>query len=163
MFCGNRPKRLQTWGRLSWSAFNARVKFLLSCKYYTKHVLLIDAFKKRAWRISADKNLLTGHSGTGEDDTGKPNDRDSKCGPGVCFKPGMCTETTDGVECAPCPKGYTGDGIQCDDIDEVSLNNALLLLLLYWYTQTLTPLSKATSFISPSPPLSYRNTVVLHI
>ncbi|XP_056601769.1 thrombospondin-4a [Triplophysa dalaica] len=63
-----------------------------------------------------------GHSGTGEDETGKPNDRDSKCGPGVCFKPGMCTETTDGVECAPCPKGYTGDGIQCDDIDECQVN-----------------------------------------
>lgn len=91
--------------------FNARVRFLLSCKYYS--IL-----------FHLTKICHSGHSGTGHDDTGKPNDGDSKCGPGVCFKRDMCKETADGVECAPCPDGYTGDGIQCDDIDEVRLHNA---------------------------------------
>lgn len=34
----------------------------------------------------------------------------------------MCTETVDGVECGPCPDGYTGDGFNCDDVDEVRLS-----------------------------------------
>lgn len=33
----------------------------------------------------------------------------------------MCIETRDGVECGPCPDGYTGDGFNCDDVDEVGL------------------------------------------
>ena len=28
-------------------------------------------------------------------------------------------ETADGIECGPCPDGYTGDGFSCDDVDEV--------------------------------------------
>uniref|UniRef100_A0A8C2C0B8 Thrombospondin 4a n=1 Tax=Cyprinus carpio TaxID=7962 RepID=A0A8C2C0B8_CYPCA len=48
--------------------------------------------------------------------------KQSKCGPGVCFKLDMCIETAEGVECAPCPEGYTGDGIQCEDIDECQFN-----------------------------------------
>uniref|UniRef100_A0A4W5MXI8 Thrombospondin 4b n=1 Tax=Hucho hucho TaxID=62062 RepID=A0A4W5MXI8_9TELE len=42
-----------------------------------------------------------------------------KCAPGVCFRGDMCIETEDGVECGPCPDGYTGDGFSCDDVDEV--------------------------------------------
>lgn len=60
------------------------------------------------------------------DGTGKPHDKSSKCGPGVCFEPSMCTETVNGVECAPCPEGYTGDGIQCDDVDEVRLKHVMI-------------------------------------
>lgn len=45
-----------------------------------------------------------------------------KCTPGVCFRDGMCIETVDGVECGPCPDGYTGDGFNCDDVDEVKKN-----------------------------------------
>jgi len=44
-----------------------------------------------------------------------------KCTPGVCFRDEMCIETDDGVECGPCPVGYTGDGYSCDDVDEVCL------------------------------------------
>lgn len=42
-----------------------------------------------------------------------------KCTPGVCFRDNMCIETDEGVECGPCPEGYTGDGYSCDDVDEV--------------------------------------------
>ncbi|GAA6105300.1 thrombospondin-4-B [Tachysurus ichikawai] len=45
-----------------------------------------------------------------------------QCAPGVCFRPDMCIETVDGVECGPCPDGYTGDGYSCDDVDECQFN-----------------------------------------
>lgn len=45
-----------------------------------------------------------------------------RCAPGVCFRDDMCIETVDGVECRPCPDGYTGDGFNCDDVDEVRLS-----------------------------------------
>lgn len=51
---------------------------------------------------------------------GKP-DRLAKCAPGVCFQQSMCIETERGFECAPCPEGYTGDGVRCDDVNEVRI------------------------------------------
>uniref|UniRef100_A0A8C7YBZ5 Thrombospondin 4b n=1 Tax=Oryzias sinensis TaxID=183150 RepID=A0A8C7YBZ5_9TELE len=45
-----------------------------------------------------------------------------KCSPGVCFRDDMCIETANGVECAACPDGYTGDGFNCDDVDECQFN-----------------------------------------
>uniref|UniRef100_A0A4W6BWR4 Thrombospondin 4b n=1 Tax=Lates calcarifer TaxID=8187 RepID=A0A4W6BWR4_LATCA len=45
-----------------------------------------------------------------------------RCAPGVCFRDDMCIETVDGVECRPCPDGYTGDGFNCDDVDECQFN-----------------------------------------
>uniref|UniRef100_A0A8C9YSV3 Thrombospondin 4b n=1 Tax=Sander lucioperca TaxID=283035 RepID=A0A8C9YSV3_SANLU len=45
-----------------------------------------------------------------------------KCAPGVCFRDDMCIETADGVECGPCPDGYTGDGFNCDDVNECQFN-----------------------------------------
>ncbi|KAJ8261271.1 hypothetical protein COCON_G00169940 [Conger conger] len=45
-----------------------------------------------------------------------------KCGSGVCFRDDMCFETVEGVECGPCPDGYTGDGFSCDDVDECQFN-----------------------------------------
>lgn len=44
-----------------------------------------------------------------------------RCAPGTCFRDDMCKETADGVECGPCPDGYTGDGFNCDDVDEVRI------------------------------------------
>lgn len=54
-----------------------------------------------------DKDPDPGHSG------GKP------CPPGSCFRDEGCVVTMAGVQCAPCPDGYTGDGVSCDDVDEV--------------------------------------------
>lgn len=48
-----------------------------------------------------------------------------RCGPGVCFRNNMCIETADGVECGPCPDGFTGDGFNCDDVDEVSVKDCV--------------------------------------
>ncbi|KAA8584439.1 hypothetical protein FQN60_008224 [Etheostoma spectabile] len=45
-----------------------------------------------------------------------------KCAPGVCFREDMCIETAEGVECGPCPDGYTGDGFNCDDVNECQFN-----------------------------------------
>uniref|UniRef100_A0A4W5MBK4 Thrombospondin 4b n=1 Tax=Hucho hucho TaxID=62062 RepID=A0A4W5MBK4_9TELE len=45
-----------------------------------------------------------------------------KCAPRVCFRDDMCIETEEGVECGPCPDGYTGDGFSCDDVDECQFN-----------------------------------------
>lgn len=54
-----------------------------------------------------------------------------RCAPGVCFRDDMCIETANGVECAPCPDGYTGDGFNCDDVDEVKLNKTDSLYLFH--------------------------------
>uniref|UniRef100_A0A671UZS9 Thrombospondin 4a n=1 Tax=Sparus aurata TaxID=8175 RepID=A0A671UZS9_SPAAU len=41
------------------------------------------------------------------------------CAPGTCFRQSMCIPTSSGnFQCAPCPDGYTGDGVHCDDVDE---------------------------------------------
>ncbi|KAI5088242.1 thrombospondin-4 precursor, partial [Silurus meridionalis] len=45
-------------------------------------------------------------------------DTSTKCGPGVCFQQSMCTDTEHGAKCDPCPEGYTGDGVHCEDVDE---------------------------------------------
>ncbi|XP_061762351.1 thrombospondin-4a [Nerophis ophidion] len=48
------------------------------------------------------------------DQTGSPS-----CPPGTCFRQDMCLPSASGgYQCAPCPDGYTGDGVHCDDIDE---------------------------------------------
>lgn len=62
-----------------------------------------------------------------------------KCTPGVCFRDNMCIETEDGVECGPCPDGYTGDGYSCDDVDEV------------YYTIMRNPWYKKTQIFLSSP------------
>ncbi|XP_028851317.1 thrombospondin-4a [Denticeps clupeoides] len=54
-----------------------------------------------------------GHDGT----TGDQNNG-GKCGSVTCFQGGRCVQTASGPECSPCPEGYTGDGVNCDDVDE---------------------------------------------
>uniref|UniRef100_A0A667XZ69 Thrombospondin 4a n=1 Tax=Myripristis murdjan TaxID=586833 RepID=A0A667XZ69_9TELE len=47
----------------------------------------------------------------------------SQCKPGTCFRQDMCIRTEGGgFQCAPCPDGYTGDGVHCDDVDECQFN-----------------------------------------
>uniref|UniRef100_A0A8D0A4N5 Thrombospondin 4a n=1 Tax=Sander lucioperca TaxID=283035 RepID=A0A8D0A4N5_SANLU len=47
----------------------------------------------------------------------------TKCPPGTCFRQNMCTRSeSGGFQCAPCPDGYTGDGVHCDDVDECQFN-----------------------------------------
>ncbi|KAK2837350.1 hypothetical protein Q5P01_014562 [Channa striata] len=42
-----------------------------------------------------------------------------QCPPGTCFQTTMCVPSElGGFQCAPCPDGYTGDGVHCDDVDE---------------------------------------------
>ncbi|XP_030214293.1 thrombospondin-4a [Gadus morhua] len=42
-----------------------------------------------------------------------------RCRPGTCFTQDMCIPSQNGgFSCAPCPEGFTGDGVQCDDVDE---------------------------------------------
>nr|XP_033785604.1 thrombospondin-4 [Geotrypetes seraphini] len=41
-----------------------------------------------------------------------------KCEATSCFGGVQCIETTDGLQCGPCPEGYTGNGVTCNDIDE---------------------------------------------
>lgn len=44
----------------------------------------------------------------------------SQCSPGMCFNQDMCIPAEGGgFTCAPCPDGYTGDGVHCDDVNEV--------------------------------------------
>ncbi|CAG07859.1 unnamed protein product, partial [Tetraodon nigroviridis] len=41
------------------------------------------------------------------------------CPPGTCFRQSMCIPAeSGGFRCGPCPDGYTGDGMRCDDVDE---------------------------------------------
>uniref|UniRef100_A0A8C7ZQY7 Thrombospondin 4a n=1 Tax=Oryzias sinensis TaxID=183150 RepID=A0A8C7ZQY7_9TELE len=47
----------------------------------------------------------------------------TQCPPGTCFRQNMCIPTVSGgFECAPCPDGFTGDGVNCDDVDECQFN-----------------------------------------
>ncbi|XP_061117222.1 thrombospondin-4-B-like [Conger conger] len=61
----------------------------------------------------------------GDDGEGDKDPEDSggtPCPPGSCFRDKGCIKTKNGVQCAPCPDGYTGDGVSCDDVDECQFN-----------------------------------------
>nr|XP_055036115.1 thrombospondin-4-B [Misgurnus anguillicaudatus] len=81
-----------------------------------KDVLIQQVKETSFLRNTISECQACGLGGTDEPVT-KP-----KCVPGVCFRDDMCLETEDGVECGPCPDGYTGDGYSCDDVDECQFN-----------------------------------------
>ncbi|CAL1615968.1 unnamed protein product [Knipowitschia caucasica] len=46
-----------------------------------------------------------------------------QCPAGTCFRQNMCIPNeSGGWRCAPCPDGFTGDGVRCDDVDECQFN-----------------------------------------
>ncbi|XP_037536395.1 thrombospondin-4a [Nematolebias whitei] len=47
----------------------------------------------------------------------------TQCPAGTCFRQNMCIPSeSGGFTCAPCPHGFTGDGVHCDDVDECKFN-----------------------------------------
>jgi len=44
-------------------------------------------------------------------------DAGSACAPNPCFPGVSCSEAIGGFVCGSCPAGYTGDGVQCADLD----------------------------------------------
>ena len=46
--------------------------------------------------------------------------RTTTCNDRPCFEGVQCTDTPSGFLCGACPPGFTGDGQQCIDINEVS-------------------------------------------
>ncbi|XP_046871417.1 thrombospondin-4a isoform X2 [Hypomesus transpacificus] len=81
--------------------------------------LLLQQIKETAFlRNTISECLACGLGGSESSGTAR-----SKCAPGKCFLQTMCLPAQGGgFECAPCPDGYTGDGINCDDVDECQFN-----------------------------------------
>uniref|UniRef100_A0A3Q3AM66 Thrombospondin 4a n=1 Tax=Kryptolebias marmoratus TaxID=37003 RepID=A0A3Q3AM66_KRYMA len=47
----------------------------------------------------------------------------TQCPAGTCFRQNMCIlSDLGGFTCAPCPDGYMGNGVHCDDVDECKFN-----------------------------------------
>uniref|UniRef100_A0A3Q4G7I5 Thrombospondin 4a n=1 Tax=Neolamprologus brichardi TaxID=32507 RepID=A0A3Q4G7I5_NEOBR len=50
-------------------------------------------------------------------------DPPAPCPLGTCFRQDMCVRSPSGsFQCSPCPDGFTGDGVYCDDVDECQFN-----------------------------------------
>ncbi|XP_067083673.1 thrombospondin-4a [Osmerus mordax] len=81
--------------------------------------LLLQQIKETAFlRNTISECLACGLGGSESSGTAR-----SKCAPGTCFLQTMCLQAQGGgFECAPCPDGYTGDGVNCDDVDECQFN-----------------------------------------
>ena len=52
--------------------------------------------------------------------------RTTTCNDRPSFEGVQCIDTPSGFQCGDCPPGFTGDGQQCIDINEVSSNQVFL-------------------------------------
>ena len=60
--------------------------------------------------------------------------RTTTCNDRPCFEGVQCTDTPSGFQCGACPPGFTGDGQQCIDINEVrSQSRFYLSINLFFY------------------------------
>uniref|UniRef100_A0A8C7DB49 Thrombospondin 4a n=1 Tax=Oncorhynchus kisutch TaxID=8019 RepID=A0A8C7DB49_ONCKI len=82
----------------------------------TQVVCDVILYMRVSLSVGLGDNIASG-PGTG------PRSGPSKCSPGMCFNQDMCIPAEGGrFTCAPCPDGYTGDGVHCDDVNECQFN-----------------------------------------
>lgn len=54
--------------------------------------------------------------------SGQTCTRFEMCNAGSCYAGVECRQTSRGIECGPCPRGYEGDGRDCRRIDYCKYN-----------------------------------------
>uniref|UniRef100_A0A6Q2WRT7 Thrombospondin 4a n=1 Tax=Esox lucius TaxID=8010 RepID=A0A6Q2WRT7_ESOLU len=112
--CHQQGDSVQTLGK----TFKRKTCFCFFLKVKETSFLRNTISECQACATGTDNGLPLGVSeGLGGSEVMMP-----KCAPGTCFRDDMCVETKEGVECGPCPDGYTGDGFSCDDVDECQFN-----------------------------------------
>lgn len=80
----------------------------------------------------------------------------TQCVPGTCFRQDMCIPSElEGFQCAPCPDGYTGDGIHCDDVDEVGIMCSWVYMCLCSHLLKVALVSIQPSFFGFSASLTH--------
>ncbi|XP_018614998.1 thrombospondin-4-B-like [Scleropages formosus] len=83
---------------------------------------LKDVLLRQVKETTVLRNAIIECKACGLDDVKIPSTALQECQPGTCFRTDMCIQTEDGITCRPCPDGYTGDGVNCDDVDECQFN-----------------------------------------
>ncbi|XP_023658917.1 thrombospondin-4a [Paramormyrops kingsleyae] len=83
---------------------------------------LKDVLQRQVKETTSLRNAIVDCKACGLDDSKFTLANQRACQPGTCFRTDMCIVTEDGITCGPCPEGYTGDGVGCDDVDECQFN-----------------------------------------
>ncbi|MFT7811782.1 thrombospondin-4-B-like [Arapaima gigas] len=79
---------------------------------------LKDVLMQQVKETTVLRNAIIDCKACGLDNLKVPSASPQTCRPGTCFRTDMCINTEAGIVCGPCPDGYTGDGVNCDDVDE---------------------------------------------